>query len=187
MKNMNLPNKLTLLRVCMIPVFMIFALIETGFAQIIAVVLFLAASLTDYLDGYIARSCNLVTDFGKFMDPIADKLLVMSAMVILVAQNRMPAWICVVMLAREFIISGFRLVAAGGGKVIAAGQLGKLKTVFQMASTIALMLLVPVAGAPLLGQFGVVLANVLTYIAALLTIVSGVEYIAKNFSCISDW
>ena len=128
----------------------------------------------------------MVTNFGKFADPIADKLLVMSALVILVDSGRMPAWVCIVMLAREFIISGFRLVAAGGGKVIAAGQLGKLKTVFQMSSTIALLLLAPVSGAPLLGHFGVVLANVLMYIAVVLTIVSGAEYIIKNFDCINE-
>ena len=183
---MNLPNKLTMLRIAMIPVFVVFALMTAQWAQYVALLIYILACLTDLLDGKIARKHNLVTDFGKFADPIADKLLVMSALVILVDTNRMASWVCIVMLAREFIISGFRLVAAGGGKVIAAGQLGKLKTVFQMSSTIALMLLVPVAGAPLLGQFGVVVANVLTYIAAILTIVSGVEYIWKNFDCIRD-
>lgn len=183
---MNLPNKLTMLRICMIPVFVIFALIQQQWAQYVALLIYILACLTDLLDGKIARARKLVTDFGKFADPIADKLLVMAALVVLVESGRMPSWICIVMLAREFIISGFRLVAAGGGKVIAAGKLGKLKTVFQMSSTIALMLLVPVAGAPLLGQFGVVLANVLTYIAAALTIVSGAEYIVKNFDCIKD-
>lgn len=183
---MNLPNKLTMLRICMIPVFVVFALIQAQWAQYVALLIYILACLTDLLDGKIARKHNLVTDFGKFADPIADKLLVMSALIILVESHRMASWVCIVMLAREFIISGFRLVAAGGGKVIAAGQLGKLKTVFQMSSTIALMLLVPVAGAPLLGNFGVVLANVLTYIAAILTIVSGAEYIIKNFNCISN-
>lgn len=183
---MNLPNKLTMLRICMIPVFVVFALIQAQWAQYVALLIYILACFTDLLDGKIARKYNLVTDFGKFADPIADKLLVMSALIILVESHRMASWVCIVMLAREFIISGFRLVAAGGGKVIAAGQLGKLKTVFQMASTIALMLLVPVAGAPLLGSFGVVLANVLTYIAAILTIISGAEYIIKNFSCISN-
>jgi len=183
---MNLPNKLTMLRICMIPVFVVFALIQAQWAQYVALLIYILACLTDLLDGKIARKRNLVTDFGKFADPIADKLLVMAALVVLVESHRMASWVCIVMLAREFIISGFRLVAAGGGKVIAAGQLGKLKTVFQMASTIALMLLVPVAGAPLLGSFGVVLANILTYIAAILTIISGAEYIIKNISCISD-
>ncbi len=183
---MNLPNKLTMLRIIMIPVFVIFALAKAQWCQYVALVLYLAACFTDTLDGKIARARHLVTNFGKFADPIADKLLVMSAMVVLVASDRMPAWVCIVMLAREFIISGFRLVAAGGGKVIAAAMLGKLKTVFQMSATVALMLLVPVSGAPLLGHFGVVLANVLMYIAVVLTIVSGAEYIIKNYDCIRD-
>ena len=170
----------------MIPVFVILALMSAPAAQYAAAAVFILASITDALDGHIARKNGLVTNFGKFADPIADKLLVMSALVILVDSGRMPAWVCIVMLAREFIISGFRLVAAGGGKVIAAGQLGKLKTVFQMSSTIALLLLAPVSGAPLLGHFGVVLANVLMYIAVVLTIVSGAEYIIKNFDCINE-
>lgn len=181
---MNLPNKLTMLRIIMIPFFVFFALMGVQWAQYVALAIYILACITDTLDGKIARARNLITDFGKFADPIADKLLVMSALVILVDTARMPSWVCIVMLAREFIISGFRLVAAGGGKVIAAGKLGKLKTVFQMASTIALMLLVPVAGEPLLGNFGVILANVLMYIAVVLTIISGAEYIIKNFDCI---
>jgi len=183
---MNLPNKLTMLRIAMIPVFVIFALMNAQWAQYVALLIYVLACLTDLLDGKIARKNNLVTDFGKFADPIADKLLVMAALIILVDTARMPSWVCIVMLAREFIISGFRLVAAGGGKVIAAGTLGKWKTVFQMISTIALMLLVPVAGNALLGNFGVILANVLMYIAAALTIVSGAEYIIRNFGCIKD-
>ena len=183
---MNLPNKLTMLRILMIPVFVIFALMQQQWAQYVALLIYILACFTDTLDGKIARARHLVTNFGKFADPIADKLLVMSALVVLVESGRMPSWVCIVMLAREFIISGFRLVAAGGGKVIAAGMLGKLKTVFQMSSTVALMLLVPVAGAPLLGHFGVMLANVLMYIAVALTIVSGAEYIIKNIDCISD-
>lgn len=181
---MNLPNKLTLLRIILIPVFVVFALMQAQWAQYVALAIYIIACITDMLDGKIARARNLVTNFGKFADPIADKLLVMAALVILVDTGRMASWVCILMLAREFIISGFRLVAAGNGTVIAAGKLGKLKTVFQMSSTIALMLLVPVAGAPLLGQFGVILANVLTYIAALLTVISGTEYIVKNKSCL---
>lgn len=175
-----------MLRIIMIPFFVVFALLNVQWAQYVALLIYILACVTDLLDGKIARARNLVTDFGKFADPIADKLLVMAALVVLVASNRMPAWVCIVMLAREFIISGFRLVAAGGGKVIAAGKLGKLKTVFQMSATIALMLLVPVSGDPLIGNAGVVIANVLMYIATLLTIVSGAEYIIKNFDCISD-
>lgn len=183
---MNLPNKLTMLRILMIPLYVLFALQRAQWTQYIALLIYIGACVTDTLDGRIARGRNMVTNFGKFADPIADKLLVMSALIVLVSTARMPAWVCIVMLAREFIISGFRLVAAGNGKVIAAGQLGKLKTVFQMSATIALMLLVPVKGAPLLGQFGVVVANILMYIATLLTIVSGAEYIIKNYNCIDD-
>ncbi|MDO4371830.1 MAG: CDP-diacylglycerol--glycerol-3-phosphate 3-phosphatidyltransferase [Clostridia bacterium] len=183
---MNTPNRLTLLRIVLIPVFVVFALLRAQWAQYVALLIYILACITDMLDGRIARARNLVTNFGKFADPIADKLLVMSALVVLVASARMPAWVCIVMLAREFIISGLRLVAAGNGRVIAAGKLGKLKTVFQMSATIALMLLVPVTGKALLGRFGVVLANVLMYIATVLTIVSGAEYILNNRDCIRE-
>ncbi len=181
---MNLPNKLTLLRVCMIPLFVIFALIETTATQVLAVIVFLLACLTDYLDGSIARGCNMVTDFGKFMDPIADKLLVMSAIVILVSQNRMPAWVCIVMLAREFIISGFRLVAAGKGTVIAAGMTGKAKTVTQMAAIVMLFLFSSVHGGGHGFFYG--LSNVVLYASAILSIVSCVEYIRNNREVIAD-
>ena len=183
---MNTPNRLTLLRIVLIPVFVVFALLRAQWAQYVALLIYILACITDMLDGRIARARNLVTNFGKFADPIADKLLVMAALVVLVASGRMPAWVCIVMLAREFIISGLRLVAAGNGRVIAAGKLGKLKTVFQMSATIALMLLVPVTGKALLGCFGVVLANVLMYIATVLTIVSGAEYILNNRDCIRE-
>ena len=183
---MNLPNRLTLLRVCMIPFFVAFARMDALWAQAVAVGIYALACLTDALDGRIARSRNLITNFGKFMDPIADKLLVMSAMIVLTAQGRMPDWACILMLAREFLVSGFRLVAVENGTVIAAGPLGKLKTVFQMLSTIALMLLVPVQGDALLGQPGVIFANVLLYIALILTVVSGADYIIRNWECIKD-
>ena len=183
---LNTPNRLTLLRIALIPVFVVFALLRAQWAQYVALLIYILACITDMLDGRIARARNLVTNFGKFADPIADKLLVMAALVVLVASKRMPAWVCIVMLAREFIISGLRLVAAGNGRVIAAGKLGKLKTVFQMSATIALMLLVPVTGKALLGRFGVVLANVLMYIATVLTIVSGAEYILNNRDCIRE-
>ena len=183
---MNLPNKLTLLRVCMIPFFVVFARMNTFWAQCVAVSIYALACITDTLDGHIARSRNLITDFGKFMDPIADKLLVMSALVVLTAQGRMPDWVCILMLGREFLVSGFRLVAVENGVVIAAGPLGKLKTVFQMVSTIALMLLVPVEGAPVLGEAGAVVARVLMYVALALTVVSGADYLIRNRDCIKD-
>ena len=183
---MNLPNKLTLLRVCLIPVFVVFARMTPFWAQCVAVAVYGIACLTDMLDGRIARARNLITNFGKFMDPIAATLLVMSALVVLTAQGRMPDWACILMLAREFLVSGFRLVAVENGRVIAAGPLGKLKTVFQMSATIALMLLVPLEGSALLGQFGVVFANVLLYIALALTVISGADYLIRNRDCIKD-
>ena len=183
---MNLPNKLTMLRILLIPFFVAFAKMGSFAMQLVAVVIYIIACITDAMDGRIARSRNLVTNFGKFMDPIADKLLVMSAMVVLTYQRRMPDWVCILMLAREFMVSGLRLVAIQGGRVIAAGPLGKLKTVFQMISTIALMLLVPLSGEPLLGSFGIVLARILLYVALVLTVVSGVDYVIKNRECIRD-
>ena len=183
---MNLPNRLTMLRVCMIPFFVVFARMNAFWAQCVAVGVYAVACVTDALDGRIARSRNLITNFGKFMDPIADKLLVMSAMIVLTAQGRMPDWVCILMLAREFLVSGFRLVAVEKGVVIAAGPLGKLKTVFQMIATIALMLLVPVDGFALLGRAGAVVASVLMYIALALTVISGADYIIRNRACIKD-
>lgn len=183
---MNLPNKLTLLRVAMIPVFVVLALFEGFEMQIAACVVFVLASLTDLLDGQIARKRNLVTDFGKFADPIADKLLVMSALVVFVGQSRMPSWVCILMLAREFIISGFRLVAASSGKVIAAGKLGKYKTVSQMIAVVMIMLFVPVGGAEFASSALILLTNIVIYISLALTVVSGADYIVKNYDCIKD-
>ena len=138
---MNLPNKLTMLRVLMIPFFVLFMLMDiTGAAdKWIAVALFIVASLTDFLDGYIARKYHLVSNFGKFMDPLADKLLVSAAMICLVEMGRLPAWIVIIIISREFIISGFRLIASDNGVVIAASYWGKFKTVFQMAMIIVLI------------------------------------------------
>lgn len=180
---MNLPNKLTILRICLIPFFVLCVKLPSTGMQVAAVAIYVIACATDALDGYIARSRGLVTNFGKFMDPIADKLLVMSAMIVLTAQGRMPDWVCILMLAREFLVSGFRLVAVENGVVIAAGPLGKLKTVFQMVSTVALMLFVPVEGPG--GPLSTV-AVVLMYVALALTVVSGADYIWRNRDCISD-
>ena len=166
----------------MIPVFVILALMSAPAAQYAAVAVFILTSITDALDGHIARKNGLVTNFGKFIDPIADKLLVMSAMIVLVERGRMPGWVCIVMLAREFAISGFRLVAAGTGRVIAAGILGKIKTVTQMIAVIALLLTaIDGAFAPI-APF----AYVAMYISAVMTVWSGVDYIQKNFDCIRD-
>ena len=175
---MNLPNKLTMLRILLVPFFVVFVYFEKyPVCQVLALVLFISASITDLLDGRIARSRNLVTDFGKFMDPIADKLLVMSAFVMLVEQQRMPGWVCILMLAREFIVSGFRLVASGKGKVIAAGIWGKLKTITQM---IAIPLLLLNNWPFSLLSFNLPMDTIFLWIALVMTVVSGTEYIVKN-------
>lgn len=166
----------------MIPVFVILALMNAPAAQYAAVGVFVLASITDALDGHIARKNGLVTNFGKFIDPIADKLLVMSALIVLVERGRMPGWVCIVMLAREFAISGFRLVAAGTGKVIAAGILGKIKTVTQMIAVIALLLTAIDGVFAPLGSF----ADIAMYVCAFMTVWSGADYIIKNFDCIRD-
>ena len=138
---MNLANKLTLIRIFLIPVFLIFiAIKDIPYGTTIATAIFILASLTDKLDGYIARSRNQVTNFGKFMDPLADKLLVCSALIALVDLERIAAWIVIIIIAREFIISGFRLVASDNGVVIAASYWGKFKTAFQMITIIMLVL-----------------------------------------------
>lgn len=171
---MNLPNKLTVLRVLMIPFFVVFMLVDIvpGMDKWIALIIFAAASLTDLLDGKIARKYNLVTNFGKFMDPLADKLLVSSAMICLVEMGRLPAWIVIIIISREFIISGFRLVASDSGIVIAASYWGKFKTVFQMVMIIVMIMD--------LGSSFVMLETILIYIALILTVVSLIDYIAKN-------
>lgn len=178
---MNLPNKLTILRVIMIPFFVFFLLSGVGgsASKWIALVIFAAASITDTLDGYIARRDNLITDFGKFMDPLADKLLVCSALICLIALDRIPAWIVIVIISREFIISGFRLIAADNGVVIAASYWGKFKTASQMVTVILLVLNIQ-------NTVFTVLGTVFIYISLVLTVVSLIDYIAKNKEVLKD-
>ena len=172
---MNLPNKLTTFRVILIPFFVFFMLAPnmTGINHYIAAAIFIVASLTDLLDGKIARKYNLVTNFGKFMDPLADKLLVCSAMICLIQTGQLAAWIVVIIIAREFIISGFRLIASNNGVVIAASYWGKFKTTFQMLMVIVLILNVQM-------PFFQILGKILTYAALILTVVSLIDYIVKN-------
>ncbi len=176
---MNLPNKLTMLRVVMIPFFVVFMLVPIagGADKWIALALFIAASLTDMLDGHIARKYHLVTNFGKFMDPLADKLLVCSALICLVDLGRIPSWVVIVIIAREFIISGFRLIASDNGVVIAASYWGKFKTTFQMVM-ICLMIadLEPLR----------LLTAAVMWIALALTVVSLVDYLVKNKSVMKE-
>ena len=171
---MNLPNKLTILRVIMIPFFVVFLLADvTGSAdKWIALAIFCVASLTDMLDGKIARKRNLVTNFGKFMDPLADKLLVCTALICLTSMDRLNVVVTLIIIAREFIISGFRLVASDNGIVIAASYWGKFKTVSQMA-----LIIVKIAD---LGGIFSDLEGVLTIIAVALTLISLMDYIMKN-------
>ena len=170
---MNLPNKLTIFRVILIIPFVAFLLTNVGgeAGKWIALGLFIVASLTDMLDGKIARKYNLVTNFGKFMDPLADKLLVCSAMICLVAMGKIPAWIVIIIIAREFIISGFRMVASDNGVVIAASYWGKFKTTFQM-----IMVCLMIADLAVLN----ILTQIIMWVALVLTIVSLIDYLAKN-------
>lgn len=172
---MNLPNKLTVLRVILIVPFVICMLVpELGEAGMYAAVaIFIIASLTDLLDGKIARKYNLVTNFGKFMDPLADKLLVAAALICLTANGTLAAWISIIIISREFIISGFRLVASDNGIVIAASYWGKFKTTFQMVMIIMLILNFD-------NNIYQICAMVVTYVALILTVISLIDYIVKN-------
>lgn len=180
---MNLPNKLTIMRVILIPFFVFFLLSPyfPAYGNYIAVAIFIVASLTDMLDGKIARKYNLVTNFGKFMDPLADKLLVCSAMICLIELDRLAAWIVIVIIAREFIISGFRLVASDNGVVIAASYWGKFKTTFQMLMVIVIIFNINLQ----LGWLNI-LGTILIYVALVLTVVSLIDYIAKNKDVLKD-
>jgi len=176
---MNLPNKLTMFRVILIPFFVFFMLTDYAGAASnwIALGIFIVASLTDLLDGKIARKYNLVTNFGKFMDPLADKLLVCSALICLVELCRIPSWIVIMIIAREFIISGFRLIASDNGVVIAASYWGKFKTTFQM-----IMVCLMIAD---LSQLSIV-TEVVMWVALALTVISLVDYLWKNKSVMAD-
>ena len=172
---MNLPNKLTFLRILLIPVFMV--VLYWGFpgAGYVALAIFIIASLTDLLDGKIARARNLVTDFGKFADPLADKMLVTAAMLWFVETGRMPAWALLIVICREFAVSGLRMLAADKGKVIAAGWSGKVKTASTMVC-IVLMFLVQID----------LLDTLCVWVIVLTTLYSGVEYFAKNKEVIAS-
>lgn len=172
---MNLANKLTMLRVLMIPVYLVMWSLNTPWSGYAALGVFVLASLTDLLDGHIARSRNLVTDFGKFMDPLADKVLVMTAMVCFCAGGRFPAWALVIVIFREFAVSGLRLIAVEGGRVIAAGWSGKVKTASTMIGLCVMHLNVPT-----------MVDQLCIWVIVLTTVYSGVEYFIKNKDCI-DW
>ena len=176
---MNTPNKLTIARMILVPFFVVFILTGWGGEsnRYICLAIFVAASITDWLDGYLARKNNLVTNFGKFMDPLADKLLVCSSLICMIELDRLPAWIVIIIIAREFIISGFRLIAAENGVVIAANYWGKFKTVSQMIMIILLIL-----------DFGGVfktLETIFIWLSLALTVISLITYIVQNKKVIS--
>ena len=175
---MNIANKITLIRIFLVPVFVLFMLTDfTEYNGIIAFIVFVIATITDKIDGTIARKYNLVTDFGKFLDPIADKLLVCSALICLTADGTIPAWITIVIIGREFIISAFRLVCADTGKTVAASWWGKSKTIAQMVTIIVLLLNIPQLA---------ILETILIYISLVLTVVSLLDYFRKNIDVLKE-
>ena len=193
---MNLANKLTMLRIILVPIFLIFIVVQgIPYGSIIATLIFIIASLTDQLDGYIARSRNEITNFGKFMDPLADKLLVTAALISLVEFNLIPGWATVVIIAREFAVSGLRTLAASEGKVIAASWWGKIKTVTQIIAILLLLFQVNIESTAYLSNmvnnneivktFFAYAPKIALIIAVLMTIVSGIDYFVKNKHVIS--
>ena len=172
---MNLPNKLTLLRIILILPFLLVLYLDVPHAAYIALAIFIIASLTDMLDGKIARKYNLITDFGKFADPLADKMLVTAAMLWFVEIGQMPGWALLIVIVREFAVSGLRMVASDKGRVIAAGWSGKVKTAATMVCIVLMFLPVPE-----------VLNTVCVAVIVATTIYSGVEYFVKNKDCLSE-
>ncbi len=183
---MNLPNRLSILRVILVPFFVFFMLVPSGIipygiAKWIALVIFVAACATDFADGQISRRCNMITDFGKFVDSLADKMLTCSAFIclIVVRPDAMPVWIVIIIICREFVISGLRMIASDNGRVIAAGIWGKFKTGFQMA---AIILLIANFG----GMVWFVLETICVYVALVLAVISMVDYLVRNFDILKE-
>lgn len=171
---MNLPNKITIARVCMIPLYLIFMLVpQIPYGRLIAAIIFTLAALSDAVDGHIARKHNLITNFGKFMDPIADKLLVSSALICFVETNQMPSWIAIIIISRDFIINGFRLVASDNDVVLAASWWGKIKTTVQIIMSVLFTL-------DWNYSFINILESISMYLALALTVISLVDYLYKN-------
>lgn len=178
---MNLPNKLTLFRIFLIPIFILVMLLNIPNKFLIACIIFIIASITDAMDGHIARKYNLVTDFGKFMDPLADKLLVISALTCMIEKGLVASWMVIIIVARELTVSILRAIAAADGKVIAASGGGKLKTITQMVAIIVLLL-----GAQFGNSLLTTIGDISILIATLLTLYSGWEYLYKNKELFMD-
>ncbi len=184
---MNLPNKLTVLRILMVPFFVLFLLVDSiPFHYLLALIFFAVASFTDCLDGYLARKHHLVTNFGKFLDPLADKVLVLSAMIAFIELGLSSSVVVIIVIAREFLVTSLRLVAAGEGTVIAASIYGKIKTISQMFSIVAILLLEAVNEiVPLSGVDIPLISNILMWITAVIAVISGIDYLWKNRHCIN--
>jgi len=177
---MNLANKLTMIRIFLVPIFLLFmAVKDIPYGKELATIIFIVASLTDKLDGYIARSRNQITNFGKFMDPLADKLLVTAALVSLVELQMIPGWVAMIIIAREFAVTGLRTVAAAEGKIIAASKWGQLKTVIQIVAIITALIKLLNQNASFTTMLST-LTNVFMIAAVIITIISGVDYFVKN-------
>ncbi|WIV10916.1 CDP-diacylglycerol--glycerol-3-phosphate 3-phosphatidyltransferase [Proteiniborus sp. MB09-C3] len=172
---MNLANKLTIIRILLVPIFMIFLIFEIPFGNYIAAGIFIIAALTDTLDGYIARSRNQITKFGKFMDPLADKLLVSAALISLVEMSKVPAWVVVIIIAREFAVTGLRVLAASEGITIAASWWGKIKTITQIVTIVSLL----INNYPF-NRVGIPFDKLSLALAVIFTIVSGIDYFYVN-------
>ncbi|MGI5958295.1 MAG: CDP-diacylglycerol--glycerol-3-phosphate 3-phosphatidyltransferase [Massiliimalia sp.] len=183
---MNLPNKLTVLRIIMVPFFVLFLLVDgIPYHYLWALLVFAAASITDCLDGKIARKYNLITNFGKFLDPLADKVLVLAAMIGFIELGLSSSVVVIIVIAREFLVTSLRLVAASDGTVIAASIYGKVKTVSQMVSIVGILLLESINQFVTIGFDIALLSNILMWITAVITVISGVDYLLKNKSCIN--
>lgn len=176
---MNIANKITMLRILLIPVFMVLMLIEFPYHMEAALVVFLIASLTDKLDGYLARKYNMITDFGKFMDPLADKLLITGALVVFIQLGRIESWIVFVILTREFAVTGLRTLAAAQNVIIAASNYGKIKTVSQIVAIAILFL-----GNYPLNLIKLPIDLIAVYFALIITVLSGLDYFGKNMKVI---
>lgn len=173
---MNLPNKLTVLRMILVPLFMVLMMFEGALWQFMGLLVFIIASATDWLDGYLARRDNLITTFGKFMDPLADKMLTTAALLVLMERGFISSWVLLIVLFREFLVSGIRLAAVGEGKVIAASIWGKAKTVSQMIAIIASIILINIPNFAAAG----IIVNILIWISTVLTLISGADYLLQN-------
>lgn len=177
---MNTANKITMIRVFLVPVFMVLFMIDNTVCHYAALGVFILASITDAIDGHIARKYNQTTTFGKFVDPLADKVLTTAAFLILMYYGRMSVWALMIVLTREFMVAGVRLVAAGDGNVVAASMWGKLKTVTQMVAIVVAMLLMPVK-TTFLGVQPRLFSDILIWVSVAFTIISGIDYLAKNW------